>query len=257
MNKPIVRQYVNVLFIIATLVMNILADALPINGKNTGAISDQFHVYFVPAGYVFAIWGLIYIGLITFGVFQALPAQRNNPRLRSVDGLFILASLANILWLFLWHYEQFVGTLVVMLILLASLIGIYLRLGIGKTHVSSAESWLVRIPFSIYLGWITVATIANATELLDYLKWNGFGISSATWMLIILGAVFVIASLMNLSRRDIAYTLVILWALIGIVVKQSGVALVANATLWTAAAVAITLVIGLLLVNPSGKIKKA
>ncbi|HEX7541521.1 MAG TPA: hypothetical protein VF352_05260 [Anaerolineales bacterium] len=247
MNKNLVRQWINVLLVIATIVVNALANIIPFNGKNTGAISDQFHVYFVPAGYVFAIWGLIYIGLMTFGVYQALPAQREIPRLRSVDGFFILASLANILWLFLWHFEQFVGTLAVMLVLLAALIAIYMRLGIGKTKVSKTETWLVRVPFSIYLGWITVATIANVTEVLDYLKWNGFGIAPEAWMLIILGVVFIIATLMNLTRRDIAYAMVILWALLGIVVRQSGVVLVANATRWTAAAVAVTLAIGLFL----------
>ena len=237
--------------------VNALANIIPFNGKNTGAISDQFHVYFVPAGYVFAIWGLIYIGLIAFGIYQALPSQRDNPRLRSVDGFFALASLSNMLWLFLWHYEQFVATLAVMLVLLAALIAIYQRLGMGRTSVSAAENWLVRIPFSIYLGWITVATIANVTEVLDYLKWNGFGLAPETWMLIVLGAVFVIVTLMNLTRRDVAYTLVILWALIGIIVKQADVPLVANATRWTAAAVAVTLAIGLFLPKPDGKLKKA
>jgi benzodiazapine receptor len=257
MNKNIVRQSVNVLLVVATLVVNALANIIPFNGKNTGAISDQFHVYFVPAGYVFAIWGLIYVGLIAFGVYQALPSQRDNPRLRSVDGFFVLASLANMLWLLLWHYEQFVATLAVMLVLLASLIGIYLRLGTGRTQVSTAETWLVRLPFSIYLGWITVATIANVTEVLDYLKWNGFGVAPETWMLIVLGAVYVIATLMNLTRRDVAYTLVILWALIGIVVKQADVALVANATRWTAAAVAVTLAVGVFLPKQAEKTKKA
>jgi len=257
MNKNVLRQVINVLMVIATIVVNALANIIPFNGKNTGAISDQFHVYFVPAGYVFAIWGLIYIGLIAYGVYQALPGQKDNPRLRSVDGPFILASLANMLWLFLWHYEQFIGTLAVMLVLLASLIVIYLRLGIGRAKVSKGETWLVRIPFSIYLGWITVATIANVTEVLDYLNWNGFGIAPETWMLIILGAVFIIATLMNLIRRDIAYALVILWALIGIVVKQSDVALVASATRWTAAAVAVTLAVGLFLPNALFSTKKS
>ena len=268
MNKNIFRQSVNVSLVIATIVVNVLANIIPFNGKNTGAISDQFHVYFVPAGYVFAIWGLIYVALIAYGVYQALPSQRDNPRLRSVDGLFVLASLSNMLWLFLWHYEQFVATLAVMLVLLVSLIGIYLRLrvapsalatngGTGRTSVPVAENWLVRIPFSIYLGWITVATIANVTEVLDFLKWSGFGLAPETWMLIVLGAVFVIATLMNLTRRDVAYTLVILWALIGIVVKQADVPLVANATRWTAAAVAVTLAIGLFLPKPAEKAKKA
>ena len=146
---------------------------LPFNGQETGAISDRFAIYFVPAGYVFSIWGLIYLGLIAYAIFQALPAQRENPRLRSIGGLFALASVANIAWIFLWHYEVFPATLAVMLVLLGSLIAIYLRLGTGLTQVSRAETWMVRVPFSVYLGWITVATVANATQLLYFLGWNG------------------------------------------------------------------------------------
>src|SRR5690606_32340956 len=130
-----------------------------------------FDVYFVPAGYVFSIWGLIYLGLIAFTVFQALPSQKNNPRLRAVGWWVVLSSLANSIWIFLWHYEQFPLTVVVMLVLLAALIVTYLRLGIGRTNVSTVEKLVVRLPFSIYLGWITVATVANITSLLDYWQW--------------------------------------------------------------------------------------
>ncbi len=257
MNKNIIRQSINLLLVIATLVVNALANIIPFNGLHTGEISDRFHVLFVPAGYVFAVWGLIYTALIAFGIYQVLPAQRDNPRLRSLDGLFILASLANILWLFLWHYLQILGSLAAMLVLLATLIGIYLSLGIGKMTVSAAETWLVRLPFSLYLGWITVATIANVTDVLDYLKWDGFGFTPETWMLIVLGVVFVIATLMNLTRRDVAYTLVILWALMGIAVRQADVHLIAIATRWTAALVAGTLAVGVFLPKPVLKTRKA
>ncbi|MGZ3951533.1 MAG: hypothetical protein ACXVBZ_09060 [Flavisolibacter sp.] len=213
------RQIAVIIAVLVTIIINILADALPINGLNTGKISDNFHVYFVPAGYVFAIWGLIYIGLITYAVFQVFPAQKENPRMENTGWWVVLGCLANSMWIFLWHYELFIGTLAAMLILLASLIAIYLRLGIGKTKASSTETWMVRIPFSIYLGWITVATIANVTDVLSYLKWNQFGHSDGTWMLVILSVVVVIAGLMSFTRRDIAYTAVILWALAGIGVK--------------------------------------
>jgi hypothetical protein len=244
--KNTFRQIAVAVAILATLVVNVLADALPINGLNTGAISDRFHVLFVPAGYVFAIWGLIYIGLITYGVYQALPSQRDNPRLRSADGFFLLSSLANMLWLFLWHYEQFVGTLAVMLVLLASLIAVYLRLGIGETKAPKAETWLVRAPISVYLGWITVATVANVTELLDYLKWNGFGLPAFLWFLVVLLAVLVIATLMSLNRKDVAYGLVILWALVGVAYKNSGMPLLWVTTLTTALLVALGLIYSLL-----------
>ena len=173
MKRDTLRQIITVIAVVATIVVNTLANILPFNGQETGAISDRFAIYFVPAGYVFSIWGLIYLGLIAYAIFQALPAQRENPRLRSIGGLFALASVANIVWIFLWHYEVFPATLAVMLVLLGSLIAIYLRLGTGRTPVSRAETWMVRVPFSVYLGWITVATVANATQLLYFLGWNG------------------------------------------------------------------------------------
>ena len=240
--KNTFRQITVVLVILVTIVINILADALPINGLGTGQISDKFQVYFVPAGYVFAIWGIIYIGLIAFAVFQALPAQRENPRLQATGWWVVLGGLANSMWIFLWHYEQFVGTLGAMLILLATLIAVYLRLGIGQTKVSMAETWTVRVPFSIYLGWITVATVANVTDVLDYVKWNQFGINAAAWMVITLAEVLVIAGLMNFLRRDVAYAAVLLWALAGIAAKFPQEGIVTVATWVTFGLVAATLV---------------
>ncbi len=235
------RQIVVILTVLATLIINVLATSLPLNGLDTGEISDRFEVYFVPAGYVFSIWGLIYLGLIAFAVFQALPAQRENPRLRAAGWWIALSGLANCTWLFLWHYEQFPLTLVAMLGLLATLIVTYLRLGIGRTAAPTAETWAVRLPFSVYLGWITVATVANVTTVLDYLNWNGFGIAPEIWMGIVLAAVLVIAALMNFTRRDVGYTLVLLWALAGIAVKHAAVAAVAIPTWITFGLVALTL----------------
>jgi len=111
MNKDTLRQVLIVLAVIAVIVINILANALPLNGLNTGEISDRFDIYFVPAGYVFSIWGLIYLGLLAYAIFQALPSQKENPRLRSIGLPFILSCLTNITWLFLWHYEVFLFTL--------------------------------------------------------------------------------------------------------------------------------------------------
>jgi hypothetical protein len=245
--KDTLRQISVILTIIATIVVNVLANALPINGQNTGAISDRFQVYFVPSGYVFSIWGIIYIGLIAYAIFQALPAQRENPRLRSTGWWVSLGGLANITWIFLWHYEQFPLTLIAMLVLLATLIITYLRLGTGRSKVSKAETWAVRVPFSIYLGWITVATIANVTDLLYFLKWDGFGIGPVVWMWIVLTAVFVIATLMNFTRRDIAYTAVILWALAGISVKFAEIPAVAIPTWITFGLVGMTLILAFIL----------
>jgi hypothetical protein len=244
--KNTLRQISIVVVILATIVINILADALPINGLGTGTISDSFHVYFVPAGYVFAIWGLIYIGLIAYAVNQALPSQKDNPRLQATGWWVVLGGIANSAWIFLWHYLQFVGTLVAMLILLVTLIAVYLHLGINRFKVSRGETWAVRVPFSIYLGWITVATIANITDVLDYLKWNRFGISEVTWMVIVLGAVVLISALMNFLRKDLAYTLVILWALAGIAGKFPAAGVVTVAVWVAFGLVALTLAIAFL-----------
>ena len=244
MKKDIVRQAVNLLATVATIVVNGLANALPINGQTTGEISDRFRVYFVPAGYVFSIWGLIYLALIAFAVYQALPAQRENPHLRRIGYLFALSCVANSAWIFLWHYEFFELTLVAMFGLLLLLIAVYLRLDIGRVRVSTAEKWLVHIPFSIYLGWITVATIANVTSVLYYLNWDGWGIRPEVWAVIMLVVGAGIASALSISRGDVAYVLVIVWAFVGIAVKHAATPLVAITAGLMALIVALTLLVG-------------
>ena len=237
MSRDSFRQAVNALAILATIVMNILANALPLNGQFTGEISDRFQVFFVPAGYVFSIWGLIYIGLLAFAVYQALPAKRQDAALRRIGYLPALSGVANVAWLFFWHYNQFGWTLVAMLLLLGSLLAIYLRAGIGRTPATGrAERWCFRIPFSVYLGWITVATIANVTDVLSLTSWNGWGIAPEMWAVIMLAVAVLIVLAMAVTRRDIAYALVLVWAFAGIGVAQAAVPLVASAG-WAAAAV--------------------
>lgn len=244
MKKDTVRQVLILLSVMATIFVNGLASSLPLNGKTTGEISDSFDVFFVPAGYVFSIWGLIYVGLIAYAVYQLLPAQADNPALRSIGPIFILSSLANMAWIFLWHYEVFSLTVVAMLTLLACLIVIYLRLDIGRAQVSSGMRWFVHLPFSIYLGWITVATIANVTTLLAYWDWSGWGISPEAWTVIMLTIATAVGGLVSFTRSDIAYAAVLIWAFAGIGVKQSDTSVVAAAA-WVATVItAILLIIG-------------
>ena len=242
MNRDTIRQIVNIIATVLMIVVNILANALPLNGQETGAISDRFAIYFVPAGYVFSIWGLIYLFLIGFTVYQALPAQRENARLRRVGYLYALSSALNIIWIFLWHYNVFVGTIIAMLGLLATLIAIYVRLGIGVTPVKAAEKWLINVPFSIYLGWITVATIANASQLLRFLNWGGWGIAPQAWAILMIAAATIVALLMALTRRDIAYLLVLVWALAGIGVKHLAAPAV-SAAAWFAAVLIVLMIV--------------
>lgn len=253
MSKDTLRQFINVVVIIVTIAVNILANAIPFNGQNTGDISDLFQVYFVPAGYVFAIWGVIYLGLIAFAIYQALPSQRDNPRLRKVGYLFAGANLANAFWLFFWHYNLFVLSLFTMLTLLVLLIATYLALEIGKTRVPLGERLCIHLPVSIYLGWICVATIANATDVLYYIEWGGFGIAPQSWAVIMLAVALVLATMMALSRRDVAFLLVFIWSFVGIAIKQSDTPLVATSA-WVAAFLTLLLVI-LALVNKPKKLE--
>ena len=245
MNKDILRQFATIFTFILTIVVNGLANALPLNGQTAAAISDRFPVFFVPAGYAFSIWSLIFLLLLSFTIYQALPSQRENAALRRIGYLPALSGVLNSVWVFLWHYEQWVLALAVMVALLATLIAIYLRLDVGRAQVSRAVRWLVHLPFSVYLGWITVASVANATILLYIAEWNGFGISPEAWAAIMLAVGAVIAITMILTRRDVAYTLVILWAYVGIVVKQSGTPVVAAVAGIAAAVVALVLIISL------------
>jgi hypothetical protein len=163
---------------------------------------------------------VIYLALTAFVVYQALPSQRANPALRRIGYLFAASSVANSVWIFMWHYELFALSLVVMLSLLAMLIAIYVRLDVGVAPVPAAVRRLVHLPFSIYLGWITVATAANATDVLYLTGWDGWGIPAQTWAVLLLVVASLIASAVVFTRRDLAYAAVIVWAFIGIMVKQ-------------------------------------
>ncbi len=211
-----ITRILNLLTLLLTITVNALANTLPINNRMTGDISDSFNALFTPAGYVFAIWGVIYLALAAFAIFQLLPAQKHNERIDRIGPWFIIANLANAAWIFAWHYLQFALSLGIMLILLISLLVIYTRLKIGTKAVSPKERWLVDVPFGIYLGWISVATIANVSSVLIDLGWNGFGISAEIWTVIMIVIAVVLGILMTLRRQEIAYPLVLVWAIFGI-----------------------------------------
>lgn len=219
MNRDILRQISIILITIVTLAVNGAATSLPLNNVTTQQLSDSYLVRFVPAGYVFAVWGVIYIGLITFSIWQALPAQRENPRLRTIGWWYVAGSVANALWLVFWHYYMVEVTIVMMLSLLATLIYTVHVLNTQKA-ISRAESLCVDLPFHIYLGWISVATVVNVTVLLN--KWGFTDDALGLWWAPIL--TFVAAALaisQRWLRRDTAYGIVIAWALFGVGVKQT------------------------------------
>ena len=251
MKRDTLRQIITVIAVVATIVVNALANVLPFNGQGTGAISDRFAIYFVPAGMssrsgASSTWADRLCRLP-----GAARATRESPA-GSIGGLFTLSSVANIAWIFLWHYEVFAATLPVMLVLLGSLIAIYLRLGTGRTPVSRAETWTVRVPFSVYLGWITVATVANATQPLYFLGWNGGAIGPEVWTVIMLAVAVVLAWLMAITRRDVAYLLVLVWAFIGIATKHAGTPTVSSAA-WIATVLVAAAVVWSIVAKLRGK----
>jgi hypothetical protein len=218
-----IRQIAVWIAALGTIAFNGLAEALPINNQTSGEIANQYigQNLWLPAGYVFAIWSLIYVGFIAYAIFQSLPSQRANPRLRAIGWPFVVSSVANCLWLLFFHYDLFVLSMVVMLALLAVLIWIYLQLRAGDPKISAGERWTVRLLFSIYLGWITVATVANAAHVLVAGGWTGQPLPSLVWLIIMLIVALVLAWLMAFKRRDVAYLLVLVWAFVGIAVNYS------------------------------------
>lgn len=242
-NNSSILRYANIVFFVLTVIVNSLAGSTTLlGGKLTATISDTNPTLITPAGYVFSIWGIIYILLGIFVVYQALPSQRDKDYQNKIGWLFIVSSLANIIWLFLWQYNYLSVSIVLMFILLATLILIYIRLGIGKSKAPLREKLAVHLPFSVYLGWITVASIANVAVTLVSLKFNGFGISPEVWAILVVAVALVITTLMLITRKDIAYSLVIIWALVGIGVKQVGNPTMVLLTEVSTAIVAIALV---------------
>ena len=240
MKKELIIKLAVLVSVLAMFVVNILSNALPINGITTAAVSDSLSTYFVPAGYVFSIWGVIYLGIVIYLISMFVNFKKED---MAIAPYVIASSLANTAWIFMWHYKLIYISVIFMLIILASLILIALKL--NKPEVSSAK----KIPFNIYLGWISVASIANIAGALFTANWNGFGISPEVWSAIMIVIATVLA-ILALIKKNIAYTLVILWALVGIVVKFQGVSDIVT-IVGIFASVAITLFMGYKLLRKS------
>ena len=219
-SKSWVLKGANFVAFLMTVIVNALSNVLPLNGRTTADVSDLYSNLFTPAGYVFSIWGVIYLLLLIFVLYQILPRKLETEFLSKISFLFVLSCIANVVWIFLWHYDQIVLSIVPMLVLLASLIAVYLRLQIGKSVVSLKERLAVHLPFSVYLGWITVATIADVAAALTAVNWDGLGISKVTWTVLVIIVALIITVGVVYTRRDVGYSLVIIWALGGIIVKQ-------------------------------------
>jgi hypothetical protein len=251
-DRDLIRQGSNLVAILAAFGANILANVNPINGASIGEIANTVfrEVAIIPANYAFAIWGLIYLGLIGLAIYQALPANKSEPRLRKLSYFLAIASLAQIGWIFLFQYRLFALSVVAMIAILVPLALLYLRLEIALKSVSVVQKWLVNFPISLYFAWISVATIVNVASALDAAGWNGWGISKSLWTAIMLSIGAILAAILAIRRRDRVYLGVFIWAFIAIAIRQRVSLLISG----TAVGLAILLLI-LLLMTP-GQIAK-
>jgi hypothetical protein len=219
-------QILNLVGLIGVLTMNYLANALPLGGRTTGELSDQYPSLITPAGLTFSIWGVIYLLLIVFAIRQARglfnSGQAPPDYVGKIGGWFFVNALLNMAWLFAWHYQRIPLSLLIMLGILGSLLIIYQRLGIGANRQAarSERNW-VWPAFSIYLGWITVATIVNVSVFLLDAGWGGWGLTPEAWTIVMLIISVAIGLLILFRRGDLWYNVVLIWAYIGILLKQT------------------------------------
>jgi hypothetical protein len=207
------QKILNLVFFAGMVFMNYLANALPINGKTTGQLSDQYPNLFVPAGVTFSIWGVIYLLLFIFCILQF--RAENKQIIQSIGWLFIVTCVLNGLWIVAWHYEQLPLSLLIMFGLLAGLI--FINIGL-----KDFPAGLTKAAFGIYLGWICIATIANVTALIVQYNWQGFGISQETWTIILILIGALITSLAVYRFNNLFIALSVIWAFTGIILKRQG-----------------------------------
>lgn len=203
------------------IAVNAMANSLPLFGRTTGGVSDSYPTLFSPAPFTFAVWGVVYLLLGGFVVFQALPERGAEKRLVVARPLFVLSSIVNVFWLISWHALALPLSELLMVMLLGVLILLYLRVGVWREPKQGAQRWWVDLPISVYLGWISVATIANTAILLVSL-----GVDGGAWAPFVTVVMVVTALGLGLAavviRRDAGYALVVAWGLVGIAAARAG-----------------------------------
>ena len=237
----------------AVLIVNTLANALPLNNVTTGALSDEIPNLFVPAGLTFAIWGVIYLLLAAYVVFAiretwtgpGAPAKDADPAWTIRDALLFAVNMAsNVLWIFAWQWRQAGLAFVLMLVILGTLIALEqgsqgkLAPGGALGKAGNARRFFLTVPLRVYLGWISVATIANVTALLVKLNWGGFGLDPRFWTILVIIAGLAVALGFSLWKREEAAPLVVVWAYLGIVLKRTAVDADYSRPVWIAAGLA-------------------
>jgi hypothetical protein len=240
----LLRQVITLVSIIAAFGMNVLANVNPPKGLTIGQISNKFFndILITPANYAFAVWGIIYLGLISLAIYQVLPTQKTNLLLQKIGYKLAIASILQIIWVICFLYEQYALSFIAMLGILLPLIAAYWYIPFNR-RISKWDKYLVRTPVSIYLSWISVATIVNGAIVLKNWGWNGWGISPQIWTIVMLLVAALITHLVSLPRLDFAYAGVFIWALVAIAIKN------VNAIIISGTAIGLSLVLIILLLS--------
>ncbi len=227
MNKTKILALAVPIVLLITLVTNGFAASGALNGIDTGSISDLYPVLFTPAGYVFSIWSLIYVSLAGFSLYQLRPNALSDVKLNHLRELTLGNFMLNSAWILAWQYQYLVVSLGIMIGLLLTLIAIYKEV----THLISSKKYSplwYKFPFSLYLGWICVATIANVSVVLYDFNWNQFGMSALFWTIVMICVATVLALLFQWRERDVIVSGVVIWAIIGITQKHPEIIAIRN-----------------------------
>jgi hypothetical protein len=222
--KGMTRQISVLVATIAVILVNYASIAFKLGGLTTGQVADLYKIKFYPAGYAFSIWGLIYLGLCVFTVWQMLPAQKNNEKLDRIGMYYIYTSIGNITWIFLWQYQYPALSIISIVFMLVTLLAAYREI---MTDMTTNERLLVGIPFSLYTGWISVATIACISAGLFSVGWDGFGISDNIWAVIMMVVALLIVGFTVWKFRDWVWALVYIWAIVAIAMRFADIQLIA------------------------------
>lgn len=219
--KPIYAGVLNLLGFVLVIAVNALANILPINGYNTGQVSAIYPNYFVPAGFTFGIWGIIYLllmGYVICSLLSPLPSFPEQARkvIVKTTPFFLLTCLLNAGWIVAWHYLYLGLSLIIMLIFLITLIRLFLTINSHKFELRPFYRFWIYHPFVVYLGWISVATIANFTALFIGIGWQGEPLAPTTWSILLMGIALILGIVLVGLKKEPAYGFVLAWAFYGI-----------------------------------------
>ena len=212
-------QIGNIIALLITIFINYLSNTGTLNNTTIGEVSNSYRSLFTPAGYTFAIWGVIYLLLIGFVIYQGrglFKDVKNDDVVLKTGWWFILSCLFNSLWVFAWIYEYTGVSCIFIFLLLFSLLKIVVNNRMELDDEPLPIIAFVWWPFVIYSGWVTVASIANVSTYLVKIDWDGFGLSDVTWTIILIAIAVFINVIITWKRNMREFALVGAWALIGI-----------------------------------------